>query len=85
MALLFDKPFPVEKEGRRFHMARLISTARGEQELVKFCRHYGIPRWAIRDGVLHIGGKQIESARLAGAKETTPQQLDKIIRSKRNG
>ena len=84
MALLFETPYPANKNGRRFHVARLIATG-GNAELVKFCRRYGIPRWAIQDGVVHIGGGQIESARLAGAKETSPQQLDKIIRSKRNG
>lgn len=85
MALLFETPFPHTQDEQRFHVARLISTGGGDSELQKFCRHYGIPVYAINDGVVHIRGRQIESARYAGAREVTPQQLDKIIRSKTNG
>jgi hypothetical protein len=88
MALLFDTPFPHTQNGQRYHIARLISTARGsggDYELLAFCRRLGIPRHAVNDGMVHIGGSQIESARYAGAREVSPEHLDKLIRSKTHG
>lgn len=88
MALLFETPFPHAQGQHRFHIARLISTARGrggDYELLAFCRRQGLPSYAITDGVVHLRGRQIEAARYAGAREVTPRQLDQIIRSKTNG
>jgi hypothetical protein len=85
MALLFETPAPHTHDGRRLHVARLVSTARGDDELLGFCRRIGAPPRVIRDGVILIGGGQIATARAAGAKEITPAQLDKIIRSTFNG
>lgn len=88
MALLFETPYPHTHGERRFHVARLISShpgADGDKELLKFCRSVGIPPRVVRDGIVHIGGTQLEAARCAGAKDVSSAQLNKIIRSKTHG
>ncbi|MCK9468192.1 MAG: hypothetical protein M0Q49_02140 [Porticoccaceae bacterium] len=88
MALLFETPFPHTQGQRRLHIARLISShpgADGDKELLKFCRSIGIPARVIHEGIVRIGGTQLQAARCAGAREVTSGQLDKIIRSKTHG
>ncbi|MDH5785337.1 MAG: hypothetical protein OEZ16_06980 [Chromatiales bacterium] len=84
MALLFDTPAPVTTGKYRFHVCRLVSDqpgAAGEKELREICRRLGIPARAIEGRVAHIAGGQISIARMTGAREITPRQMDKLLRT----
>lgn len=85
MALLFDKPMRITKSGRDMYTCRLASTLKDDSELLSFCKRQRIPTYAIENGAVHIFGGQITAARLAGAKEIDPRQMQQIIRSKLHG